>query len=268
MRNRSAPTATVVPVLIYDDVGQAIEWLCRAFGFTERLRATRDGVVSHAQMAIAEGTIMLGRQGGPYRVPHGNEVTAYVHVAVDDVDGHFSMPRKPGLSSCNHRLICPSACGNTRLGILPVTGGRFPRTSPISRRRTGVHNWRVPTEKAALGIGGNVELSDARTGGDHAIEHVSYYRGPFAGDGWMCPLAKCPARGQQGPGSSVHGSGNAEDWEAFSEIVTDGFTRHRAATAGPDVASRDEFIELQKSFLVRLPTSTSRCNSSSQKETA
>lgn len=96
MRNRSAPTATVVPVLIYDDVGQAIEWLCRAFGFTERLRATRDGVVSHAQMAIAEGTIMLGRQGGPYRVPHGNEVTAYVHVAVDDVDGHFEHAEKAG----------------------------------------------------------------------------------------------------------------------------------------------------------------------------
>ena len=30
--NRSAPTATIVPVLIYEDVGQAIDWLCRAFG--------------------------------------------------------------------------------------------------------------------------------------------------------------------------------------------------------------------------------------------
>jgi hypothetical protein len=47
--NRSAPTATVVPVLVYEDVGQAIEWLCGAFGFTERLRATRDGRVVHAQ---------------------------------------------------------------------------------------------------------------------------------------------------------------------------------------------------------------------------
>jgi len=35
--NRSAPSATVVPILIYEDVGQAIDWLCRAFGFSERL---------------------------------------------------------------------------------------------------------------------------------------------------------------------------------------------------------------------------------------
>jgi uncharacterized glyoxalase superfamily protein PhnB len=32
--NRSAPTATVVPILVYDDVARAIDWLCAAFGFT------------------------------------------------------------------------------------------------------------------------------------------------------------------------------------------------------------------------------------------
>ncbi len=37
--NRSAPTATIVPVVIYEDVDKAIDWLCGAFGFTERLRA-------------------------------------------------------------------------------------------------------------------------------------------------------------------------------------------------------------------------------------
>ena len=59
--NRSAPTATVVPILIYEDVGQAIDWLCRAFGFSERLRAEREGVIGHAQLTVAEGAIMLGR---------------------------------------------------------------------------------------------------------------------------------------------------------------------------------------------------------------
>ena len=37
--NRSAPATTVVPILIYEDVGKAIEWLCAAFEFKERLRA-------------------------------------------------------------------------------------------------------------------------------------------------------------------------------------------------------------------------------------
>jgi uncharacterized glyoxalase superfamily protein PhnB len=39
MRNRSAPEADVVPILIYADVAKAIDWLCAAFGFKERLRA-------------------------------------------------------------------------------------------------------------------------------------------------------------------------------------------------------------------------------------
>lgn len=37
--NRSAPRATVVPILVYEDVAAAVDWLCDAFGFTERLRA-------------------------------------------------------------------------------------------------------------------------------------------------------------------------------------------------------------------------------------
>jgi uncharacterized glyoxalase superfamily protein PhnB len=32
--NRSAPRATVVPILVYEDVAKAIEWLCDTFGFT------------------------------------------------------------------------------------------------------------------------------------------------------------------------------------------------------------------------------------------
>jgi len=38
LENRSSPSATVIPVLRYDDVVQASEWLCTVFGFKERLR--------------------------------------------------------------------------------------------------------------------------------------------------------------------------------------------------------------------------------------
>src|SRR5438093_10080844 len=100
--NRSAPTATIVPILVYEDVGQAIDFLCRAFGFTERLRVERDGVIGHAQLAIADGAIMLGRQGGPFRAPHGDEVTAYVHVAVDNADSHFECAKENGA-----RIVSP-----------------------------------------------------------------------------------------------------------------------------------------------------------------
>jgi hypothetical protein len=67
--NQSAPAATVVPILIYSDVGKAIDWLCGAFGFAERLRAERDGIVGHAQLVVADAAIMLGRQRGSYLAP-------------------------------------------------------------------------------------------------------------------------------------------------------------------------------------------------------
>src|ERR1700729_193043 len=41
-RNRSVPAATVIPVLIYPDVREAVDWLCAAFGFVERLRIGED----------------------------------------------------------------------------------------------------------------------------------------------------------------------------------------------------------------------------------
>ena len=94
--NRSAPEATITPVLVYDDVASAVEWLCGAFGFRERLRFTRDGIVSHAQLAYAEGSIMLGRQGGNFQAPKNGSVSQYVLVSVENVDEHFGRARAHG----------------------------------------------------------------------------------------------------------------------------------------------------------------------------
>lgn len=97
LTNRSAPTATIVPILVYEDVGAAIDWLCRAFGFTERLRAERGGVIGHAQLMVGDGSIMIGRQGGPFRAPQSTkEVSQYVHVTVADVDRHFEHAKHAG----------------------------------------------------------------------------------------------------------------------------------------------------------------------------
>jgi hypothetical protein len=38
LANRSMPLSTVTPVLVYPDLAKAVDWLCDAFGFTERLR--------------------------------------------------------------------------------------------------------------------------------------------------------------------------------------------------------------------------------------
>jgi uncharacterized glyoxalase superfamily protein PhnB len=36
--NRSIPASTIVPILIYPDVREAVAWLGAAFGFAERVR--------------------------------------------------------------------------------------------------------------------------------------------------------------------------------------------------------------------------------------
>ncbi|HWX53514.1 MAG TPA: VOC family protein [Verrucomicrobiae bacterium] len=103
--NRSAPKATVVPVLVYEDVAKAIGWLCEAFGFAERLRAARpDGRAVHAQLSIGEGAVMLGAAGGDFKPPGPREVSQYVIVRVADLDAHFEHAKRFGA-----RIVQPPA---------------------------------------------------------------------------------------------------------------------------------------------------------------
>jgi uncharacterized glyoxalase superfamily protein PhnB len=96
--NRSAPAAAVVPIVIYSDVAKAIDWLCRAFGFGERLRAPgRDGVINHAQLNAGDGAIIIGRAGGPFKAMRPGELHQYVLVEVANVDAHFERARRFGV---------------------------------------------------------------------------------------------------------------------------------------------------------------------------
>jgi uncharacterized glyoxalase superfamily protein PhnB len=106
--NRSAPGATVVPILVYEDVAKAVDWLRDTFGFRERLRVEgRGGVVYHAQMLVGDGTIMLGRQGGEYRAPQTDEVSQYVAVHIPEVDAHFEHARQCGARIVNEPRDMP-----------------------------------------------------------------------------------------------------------------------------------------------------------------
>lgn len=99
--NQSAPSATVVPILVYEDAAKAVEWLCRAFGFKERLRAERGGVLFHAQLVVGDGAIMLGRRGAEFTPPREGEVSQYVHVSVEDVVAHREQALRSGARIVN-----------------------------------------------------------------------------------------------------------------------------------------------------------------------
>jgi uncharacterized glyoxalase superfamily protein PhnB len=55
LENRSVPPATVVPELVYEDVGPAIDWLCAAFGLSVRWRAGDH----RAQLWAGDGAVVV-----------------------------------------------------------------------------------------------------------------------------------------------------------------------------------------------------------------
>ena len=91
--NRSIPTATVIPVLIYPDVREAVAWLSSAFGFVERVRI---GENHRAQLRFGDGALIVGDVRGDRRPPRPDEVTHSVIVRVVDVRAHCERARDGG----------------------------------------------------------------------------------------------------------------------------------------------------------------------------
>jgi len=85
---------TIIPQLPYENVGAALSFLQRAFGFRE-IPASRlegaDGVVHHALVEFGDGVIGIGTQGahGAISPKSGSVESQYVSVAVTDVEAHY-----------------------------------------------------------------------------------------------------------------------------------------------------------------------------------
>jgi uncharacterized glyoxalase superfamily protein PhnB len=62
--------STAIPCLRYRDAPGAIEWLCRVFGFEQRLVVPDDtGGIAHAQLVLGGGMVMLGSARDDGHVP-------------------------------------------------------------------------------------------------------------------------------------------------------------------------------------------------------
>jgi uncharacterized glyoxalase superfamily protein PhnB len=101
----------ITPMLSYEDLADAIDWLGRAFGFRERMRMTNEhGTIGHAEMELGDGVIMLGNPGPNYQSPRRHAETCPdarkwsevpfvidgLHVLIDDVDRHYERARSAG----------------------------------------------------------------------------------------------------------------------------------------------------------------------------
>ena len=91
--NRSIPASTVVPVLIYPDVREAVEWLTAAFGFSERVQI---GENHRSQLRFGDGAVIVGDMRHDRRPPRPGEATHSVMVRVDDARAHCEHARRHG----------------------------------------------------------------------------------------------------------------------------------------------------------------------------
>jgi uncharacterized glyoxalase superfamily protein PhnB len=91
--NRSIPRSTVVPVLIYADVREAVAWLSDAFGFQERVRIGED---HRSQLSFGDGAVIVGDVRGDRRPPRPGEATHSVLVRVEDARAHCEHARAHG----------------------------------------------------------------------------------------------------------------------------------------------------------------------------
>lgn len=105
------PTPTDWPrissAIYYDNAAAAIPWLCKAFGFTVRLKIEGPGGrIEHSELVYGEGLIMVSTSGGkssraeplPGRSPKdlAGANTQSLCVFVDDADAHAATAAAAG----------------------------------------------------------------------------------------------------------------------------------------------------------------------------
>jgi uncharacterized glyoxalase superfamily protein PhnB len=101
----------IVPMMAFEDVALALEWLAAAFGFRERMRFEgQEGRIIHAEMELGDGVIMLANPTPDYESPKRHRqsceaarkwsavpwVIDGLLVYVDDVDKHFDRAKAAG----------------------------------------------------------------------------------------------------------------------------------------------------------------------------
>jgi uncharacterized glyoxalase superfamily protein PhnB len=88
---------SITPYLYYEDVGEAMKFLARAFGFRKHGRPMKDkgGKIRHAAMRLGDDLIMMGCPPAGYRNPKRlGQATQSLCVNVTDAAKHFERAKK------------------------------------------------------------------------------------------------------------------------------------------------------------------------------
>jgi uncharacterized glyoxalase superfamily protein PhnB len=122
MKNRSVPTDTLLPHIVYQNVAEAIEWLAKTFGFTEHYRYGEP--LSGAQMYLGDAWIMVTSarawSASPAQLGHGTQMLT---VFVDDVDAHFQRSKSAGAKIVED--LNETVYGERQYGVEDLDGHRW-----------------------------------------------------------------------------------------------------------------------------------------------
>jgi uncharacterized glyoxalase superfamily protein PhnB len=101
----------IIPMLSYENGVAMMDWLCNAFGFTEKTKWLDDnGRLTHGEIAIGENIIMLATPSPDYISPASHRkicasaakmytipyIINGVLVYVDDIENHFNHAKANG----------------------------------------------------------------------------------------------------------------------------------------------------------------------------
>jgi len=96
----SSVESDIYPSLTYDDAGAAIEWLCRAFGFTRRLVVPGEGGrIEHSELSFGNAVVMVSSPKAEFnrvspRAAGGRPQALSLYVA--DPDAHHAVAMAAG----------------------------------------------------------------------------------------------------------------------------------------------------------------------------
>jgi uncharacterized glyoxalase superfamily protein PhnB len=89
----------IIPYLFYRDVGAALDFLCGAFGFKEKIRTGTPSGGMHGEASFQDQLVMMGQGAheSSLRTPQDvGAATMGVFIYLDDVDKHYAVAKAAG----------------------------------------------------------------------------------------------------------------------------------------------------------------------------
>jgi uncharacterized glyoxalase superfamily protein PhnB len=134
MQNRSMPPCTIIPVIGYFNISEAIDWLSKHFNFTERWRAG----THRAQLSYEGGAIAItGLEPDAIFIPYN------LLVRVANVDEHYKNVQQRGIEILNPPADYPF--GERQYTVADLNGHRW--TFSQSIKDTAPEDWGAVSTK-------------------------------------------------------------------------------------------------------------------------